>query len=345
MKIVILSPSTKTVGGVERFCEYLKKVYIEEGHEAFIICGAFSKWLKLFTILGLKAPFNGWLVGRAAKKEGFDVLVTNGFLGWNVKNGKIINVQHGNFAAAADRIDWKINKAKWFVKKFIWSNFEKIAAKRANFVVAVSRETANSVKKYYKINKVLVIPNTIDFDKFSPQEMDACRKKFSLPKNKRLLLFVGRFEFGKGADIIRDVLPEVVKKGWQLVTATNMDVNLPGVISFKNVSYDELPFLYAACDMFVFPSRHEGCSLALIEAMGCNLPFLATHTGSIDEIVNADETYGHWVAQLSAFKEKLILRMDSPVITKLPEREVAESIFSYKNFRQSYLALLSKIIF
>lgn len=346
MKIIILSPSNNVVGGVEHFCDYLKNVYQDANHEVKVLVGSkhpiFSKF---FSFLGLGAPYLGWRLGRFARKEPCDVLITNGFLGWNIKSGNIINVQHGTFAASADRIDKGQNNFKWFVKKYIWGYFEKLAAQNANVVVAVSEETASSVKKYYGIKEVEVIANSVDFEMFSKKDQLLSRRKFLLPEDKKLILFVGRFEYGKGSDIISKVLPDIVKENCEIVIATNSSVDLQGIISLKNVAYNDLPFLYSACDLFIFPSRHEGCSLSLIEAMGCEVPFLVTDVGSVNEIINCNHVFDHWVSTLDCFSTDLLLRVKN--IYKEhgdEERKLAKELFSYENFSQKYLKLLDVLI-
>lgn len=349
MKIIILSPSNNVVGGVEHFCDYLKNVYRDVGYEVEIVVASKKAFIfKFFSLIGLGAPYLGWKSGMAVRKKNYDILVTNGFLGWNINRGKIINVQHGTFAASADRIDKGRNNFKWFVKKYIWGFFEKIAAQKANFVVAVSEETARSVKKYYKIKDVKVISNSVDFQIFSKKDKKLSREKFSLSNNEKLALFIGRFEYGKGSDIISNSLPKLITENCKVVVASNSEINLPGIISLKDVAYDKLPFLYSACDLFIFPSRHEGCSLSLIEAMGCEVPFLATNVGSVEEIISNDEDFSGWVSTLEDFEKKLLIRIKGVQNIEgennFKERELAEKLFSYQNFRQKYLFLLDELL-
>ncbi|MBL7074511.1 glycosyltransferase family 4 protein [candidate division KSB1 bacterium] len=51
------------------------------------------------------------------------------------------------------------------------------------------------------------------------------------------------------------------------------------------VSKDDLPYLYKAADVFVFPSIYEGFGLPPLEAMNCGTPVITTDLSSIPEVV------------------------------------------------------------
>jgi alpha-1,3-rhamnosyl/mannosyltransferase len=48
---------------------------------------------------------------------------------------------------------------------------------------------------------------------------------------------------------------------------------------------DDLPYLYAAAEVFVFPSLYEGFGLPVLEAMAAGCPVIASNASSIKEIV------------------------------------------------------------
>jgi len=56
------------------------------------------------------------------------------------------------------------------------------------------------------------------------------------------------------------------------------------IIFLGNVPYEELPYLYSACTLFVFPSTCESFGMTLVEAMACGAPVLASNIEPMPEI-------------------------------------------------------------
>jgi glycosyltransferase involved in cell wall biosynthesis len=62
------------------------------------------------------------------------------------------------------------------------------------------------------------------------------------------------------------------------------DVRITGYVDDPTLRH-----LYAACELFVFPSWHEGFGLPVLEAMACGAPVIAAGTTSLPEVVGLPE--------------------------------------------------------
>ena len=70
-----------------------------------------------------------------------------------------------------------------------------------------------------------------------------------------------------------DVRDQVVKRGLK------QRVIFPGL-----VAEDDLPCLYSAASMMVFPSLYEGFGLPIVEAMACGVPVIASNASCLPEV-------------------------------------------------------------
>ncbi|MBL3610285.1 glycosyltransferase family 4 protein [Rhodovulum sulfidophilum] len=60
----------------------------------------------------------------------------------------------------------------------------------------------------------------------------------------------------------------------------------PGIVYRRAPPQQEIPKLYAACDLWLFTSAHEGFGLPLLEAMACRTPVLATRAGAAPDLID-----------------------------------------------------------
>ncbi|HEY8025436.1 MAG TPA: glycosyltransferase [Burkholderiaceae bacterium] len=121
------------------------------------------------------------------------------------------------------------------------------------------------------------------------------------------VLFVGRFEARKGIDVLLHVIPLVLQALPHVVFRLIGDDTIagPGGATFKEeflarqaqqewlgrvafcgrVSDEALQQAYAACDIFVAPSRFESFGLVLLEAMRAGKPVICCAAGGMPEVV------------------------------------------------------------
>jgi len=125
------------------------------------------------------------------------------------------------------------------------------------------------------------------------------------------VLFVGRLETRKGIDVLLDVIPMISSANPSVRFIIIGDNALPGSngvpfseqflaehracdwlsrVEFRGkVSDEELQSAYAACDIFVAPSRFESFGLVFLEAMRVGKPVIGCRAGGMPEIISDGE--------------------------------------------------------
>jgi len=63
------------------------------------------------------------------------------------------------------------------------------------------------------------------------------------------------------------------------------------IIFYGHIPYEELPYFYAMCYLFLYPSTCENCPNILIEAMACGSPILASNIEPMPEICQDAAVY------------------------------------------------------
>ncbi|OGS43430.1 MAG: hypothetical protein A3K76_03000 [Euryarchaeota archaeon RBG_13_57_23] len=173
--------------------------------------------------------------------------------------------------------------------------FEKRAVAQADHRFVVSRYWQKALKDDYGYDSIISY-NGIDVSDFS-----------GLPDRKSMapsILFVGGLEPRKGLEYLVHALEYVVEKfpdahliaiaktgfrgtdevGWFKALANRL--GLTDNIEFhESVTQEKLREHYSECDLLVLPSKTEGWGLALMEAMACGKPVVASRVGGVPELV------------------------------------------------------------
>jgi glycosyltransferase involved in cell wall biosynthesis len=132
--------------------------------------------------------------------------------------------------------------------------------------------------------KLRVIPYGVDTARFAPRPRAARRSPFRA-------LFVGQLGERKGLSYLLEAYRVFRKRDTELHLVGDFvkgaEVYRPHADLFRhtaNVPQAKLPSLFAAADVFVFPSLVEGMPLVVLEAMACGLPVIVTPHGSTDVV-------------------------------------------------------------
>ena len=142
--------------------------------------------------------------------------------------------------------------------------------------------------------KVAVLPNAVNVP-----------PPFSRTYNKTPLkfLFVGRFAFNKGINVLIEAAEQLNNEGFAnefefhlvgkgpLWDHYSQQKKLPNLKYLGFADDDALNRLYAECDVFVLPTLFEGMPTVVLEAMGHGMPIIVTDVGATLEMVGADNGF------------------------------------------------------
>jgi N-acetyl-alpha-D-glucosaminyl L-malate synthase BshA len=175
------------------------------------------------------------------------------------------------------------------------------ALKRADAVLAVSEDIKKeTVKLGAHPNKTFVIYNAVNEDFFNPNlDTRPIKDKLNIKENEKMIFTLCHLIRRKGIDYLLHALPLVVRhyekvklviggdgpERNNLIKLTRALKLEEKVIFTGRIPPKELPLFYAASNLFVLPSLHEGHCVALLEAMAAGLPVVATKVGGNTESV------------------------------------------------------------
>ena len=186
-----------------------------------------------------------------------------------------------------------------------------LATSASSAILTISQSAARDIAHYYPAarGKITVTPLAPD-ERFTPvdqAQQALVRTKYNLPTHftlylasnkphKNLVRLVEAWGMVK-----RDRRPEVsddLQSPPHLVIAGHQDpryneaqvrvqeLGLTDQVRFiGDTPNSDLPALYSACRLFVFPSLYEGFGLPPLEAMACGAPVACSNTSSLPEVV------------------------------------------------------------
>lgn len=201
-------------------------------------------------------------------------------------NAKMICTVHHTYYQQQKYVPYQ----KW---KYLLYLLERKMYKNTDKIIAVSDDTKNVLIENYKIkpNKIIVIPNGVDFKRF--------RKIKGIKKIKNSLLYVGRLDKRKGIDFLIKTIPLVKEKIHDVKlfvigkgkTQDKLEKFIEKNELQENVKFlgfvpdEDLPKWYNKCKLTVVPSVFEGFGISVIESLACGTTVIGTNTDGIKTII------------------------------------------------------------
>ncbi len=159
-------------------------------------------------------------------------------------------------------------------------------------------------KKHFKV-PVEALSNGIDLSRFrTGRAKNDIYERFDIPKNKPIVLYIGRIDPEKSLDVLVKAFTKVHKKNpnAELVMvgdgASRNDLELLAekegtknhIHFLGRVIGEDLPQIYRTGTVFAITSKTETQSIVLMEALASGVPAVAVRAGAIPELVKNGKT-------------------------------------------------------
>ena len=187
--------------------------------------------------------------------------------------------------------------------RFLFGRATALAMRAAQHLIVISEATKLDYLEHVGApgERITVVPLAAD-PIFRPQPQDAVtaiRVKYRLPEHfvlylgsnrphKNLLRLVEawhRVEVDGYTEGFTLVIAGVWNKRYPEVRQRAEALRLRNLLFLGPIGEPDMPALFSAASLFVFPSLYEGFGLPVLEAMACGVPVLCSNAASLPEIV------------------------------------------------------------
>lgn len=162
-------------------------------------------------------------------------------------------------------------------------------------VTAVSESLKQDTFKNFHIQReIFVVPNFIDFSRFTKQKKEHFKKAIA-PNNEKILVHTSNFRKVKRVEdvvkvfaLIADKIPSkllLIGDGPERMNIELMarEMGVSDKITFLG-KQEQIEEILSVCDLFLLTSETESFGLAALEAMACEVPVISSNSGGIPEV-------------------------------------------------------------
>jgi D-inositol-3-phosphate glycosyltransferase len=227
----------------------------------------------------------------------------------------------------------------------------------ADRILAATPAEQAQLQWLYKadLRKVVVIPPGVDTSHFYPIPADEAKDFIGIPREDRMVLFVGRIEPLKGLDTLikamsclrvkeierpaylaiiggdPNVPPEQMSAEMARLQSLCQDLCMERMVVFLGKrGQDTLPYYYSAAEVLVMPSHYESFGMVALEAMACGAPVVASQVGGLAFLVQDGVTGFHVPDQdEDALCDRLTRLLGDPLLRQRMGETAAEYAKKY----------------
>ncbi len=301
----------------------------------------------------------GFIIGiKIMKKNEYDIInthfaVPSGPLGYIL--GKMFGVKNVLSLHGGDIYDpsKKMSPHKNIVFKMIVS----FVLKKADLIVAQSKNTKNNTIKYYDINRYIhIIPLAFTEPHFNHKD----RKYLNLKNDDFVIVSIGRLIKRKAFDDTIKTIAAVKNKKVKLIIIgdgpekeyleeviknENIDdkVILSGYVD-EDIKYS---YLYNA-DLMLMTSLHEGFGIIFMEAMYFGLPVVCSNNGGqLDFLFHEKNALICNVGDITMYAEAVNRFIEDDVLYRKCSKNNKNDIkdFSAERIAEQYIDIMTKIAY
>ena len=363
MKKILHISGSLAAGGLEKVAsQYAKYLQSDEVKVDYLVFNGKSSNIgfedlvqrygsRIFTISDPKANFMKFFMDfiKVLKQNGpYDIVHSHLFMA----SSYILFISKLNHVPLCIAQSHSIKRSEQSnVKNYMYPILRKILNYSADVFCASSYEAGIYLfgEKCFK-NKGVVLQNPIDLDmyRYCKEQREQMRKKLHIDASQKVIGTIGRLVKSKNISFLLDYVNQcnldvrilIIGDGVERSSLTKKIAEYQmedRVIMLGNRS--DIAELLSTMDVFVFPSRHEGFGMVLIEAMANGLDCIVNQDAIIDSICklpNCHPLDGYDPVQW-AKKTKQLLSTSRSTCYK-------EQIFALKEFSiERWLSIVKKM--